>query len=117
MQAIRLCASWNPTKVVMLLSSLGGAGRWPGLPLAVKIIAISSIEAQRERTSRLEGIDGEKTVLLEEGSMAALMKGSLYKTIGKQAKGLRGKIEEVERLLKTVTDTAYVSPTPGLGKE
>nr|UPX44698.1 hypothetical protein FAC7G5_09 [Penicillium fuscum] len=87
----------------MLLISLGGA---------------EGTEAQGERTSRLEGIGGEKMVLLEKGSMAALMNGRLYKTMEKQAKELRGKIEEVERLLKGVTDTAYILPTlPELGKE
>lgn len=35
-----------------------------------------------------------------------------------QAKELRGKIEEAERVLKGVMDTAYVLPTPPeLGKE
>ena len=114
LQPICLCANWDPTKkaVSMLLSSLGGAEGWLGLPPDVRIRAISGTEAQGEQTSRPKGIDGEKTVLFEEGSMAALMNGRLYKTIEKQAKELRGKIEKVERLLKGVTDTAYVVPTP-----
>ena len=50
--------------------------------------------------------------------MAALMNARSYKTMGKQAKELRGKVEEVERVLKGVTDTAYVLPTPPeLGKQ
>lgn len=120
LQPICLCANWDPTKkaVSMLLSSLGGAEGWLGLPPDVRIRAISGTKAQGEQTSRSKGIDGEKTVLFEEGSMAALMNGRLYKTMEKQAKELRGKIEEVERLLKAVTDTAYVLPTPSeLGKE
>lgn len=57
-------------------------------------------------------------MLFEEDSMAALMNGRLYKTMGKQAKELHGKIQEVERLLKGVIDTAYVVPTPPeIGKE
>ena len=120
LQPICLCANWDPTKkaVSMLLSSLGGAEGWLGLPPDVRIMAVSGTEAQGEQTSRLEGIGGEKTVLFEEGSMAALMNGRLYKTMEKQAKELRGKIEEVERLLRGVTDTAYVLPSPlELGKE
>ena len=113
LQPIRLCASWDPAKkaVSMLLSSLGDAEGWLSLPPDVKIIAFSSTEAQEERTSRSEGIGWEKTVLFEEGSMAAPTNGRSYKTMEKQAKELRGKIEEVERLLKGVTDTAYVLPT------
>ena len=113
LQPICLCASWDPTKkaVSMLLTSLGGAEGWLGLPPDVRIMAISGTKAQGEQTSRLEGIGGKKTVLFEEGSMAALMNGRLYKTMEKQAKELRGKIEEIERLLKGVTDTAYVLPT------
>lgn len=113
LQLICLCASWDPTKkaVSMLLTSLGGAEGWLGLPPDVRIMAISDTEAQGEQTSRLRGIGGKKTVLFEEGAMAALMNGRLYKTMEKQAKELRGKIEEVERLLKGVTDTAYVLPT------
>ena len=120
LQPICLCASWDPTKkaVSMLLGSLSSAEGWLGLPPDVRIMAISGTEAQGEQTLRLEGIGGEKTVLSEEGSMAALMNGRLYKTMEKQAKELRGKIEEVERLLKGVTDTAYVLATPPeLGKE
>ena len=120
LQPICLCASWDPTKkaVSMLLSSLGGAEGWLGLPPDVRVMAVSGTEAQGEQTSRLEGNGGEKTVLFEECSMAALMNGRLYKTMEKQAKELRGKIEEVEGLLRGVTDTAHVLPTPPeLGKE
>ena len=120
LQPICLCAGWDPTKkaVSMLLSSLGGAEGWLGLPPDVRIMAIPGAEAQGEQTSRLKGIGGEKTVLFEEGSMATLTNGHLYKTVGKQAKELRGKIEEVEELLKGVTDIAYVLRTPPeLGKE
>ena len=120
LQPICLCANWDPTKkaVSMLLSSLGGAERWLGLPAEVTIRTIPGTGAPGERTSRSKGIGGQKTVLFEEGSMAALMNGRLYKTMEKQAKELRGKIGEVERLLKAVTDTTYVIPTPPeLGKE
>ncbi|KAK3175903.1 hypothetical protein OEA41_007225 [Lepraria neglecta] len=120
LQPICLCAGWDPTKkaVSMLLSSLGGAEGWLGLPPDVRIMAIPGAEAQGEQTPRLKGIGGEKTVLFEEGSMATLTNGHLYKTVGKQAKELRRKIEEVEELLKGVTDIAYVLRTPPeLGKE
>lgn len=114
LQPICLCAGWDPTKkaVSMLLSSLGGAEGWLGLPPDVRIMAISGEEAQDEQTTRLKGIGGEKTMLFEEGSMAALTNGRLYKTIRKQAKELRGKIMEVEELLKGATDMAYVLRTP-----
>lgn len=120
LQPICLCAGWDPTRkaVSMLLSSLGGAERWLGLPPDVRIMAISGAEAQREQTSKLKGIGGEKRVLFEEGPMAALTNGPLYKTVGMQAKELRRKIEEVEELLKGVTDVAYVLRTPPeLGQE
>ncbi|KAL9127161.1 MAG: hypothetical protein Q9217_003914 [Psora testacea] len=120
LQPICLCAGWDPTKkaVSMLLSSLGGAEVWLGLPPDVRIIAISGAEALGEQTSRLKGTGGKKTALFEDGSMAALTDGCLYKTVRKQAKELRRKIEEVEELLKGVTDIAYVLRTPPeLGKE
>ena len=119
LQPICLCAGWDPAKkaVSMLLSSLGAAEGWLGLPPDVRIMAISGAKAQGEQASRLKGSGGEKTMLSEEGSMAALTNGRLYKTVGKQAKELRGKIEEVEELLKGVTDIAYVIRTPELGKE
>lgn len=73
--------------VSLLLSLLGGAEGWLGLPPDVMIMAISGPEAQGEQTSRLQGIGGEKTVIFEEGSMAALMNGSLYKTMENPGEG------------------------------
>lgn len=106
LQPICLCARWDPTKkaVSMLLSSLGGAEGWLGLPPEVRAIAISRVEAQEDQTSRLTGKGERRAVLFEEGLMAALTNGRLYKTIRKQAKELRGRIEEVEELLKGVTE-------------
>lgn len=113
LQPICLCAGWDPMKkaVSMLLSSLGGAEGWLGLPPDARITAFSGADAQGGQKSRLKGFGEEKTVLFEEGSMAALTNGRLYKTLSKQAKELRGKIEEVEELLKGVTAIAYVLRT------
>ena len=36
----------------------------------------------------------------------------MYKTVGKQAKELRGRIEEVNELLNGMPDIAYVVQTP-----
>ena len=47
-------------------------------------------------------------MLFNAGSMAALTNGHLHNTVRKQAKELRGKIEELKDLLKGVTDSAYV---------
>ncbi|KAL8790925.1 MAG: hypothetical protein Q9213_000350 [Squamulea squamosa] len=106
LQPICLCAAWNPTKkaVSMLLSSLVGAEGWLNLPPDVKIIAVPGAETQGEQTTRLKGVGGEKTVLFEESSMAALTNGRLYKTVRQQAKELREKIEEVEELLKRLPE-------------
>lgn len=120
LQPICLCAGWDPTKkaVSMLLSSLNSAEGWLGLPPDIRIMASSDAEAKGEQTPGLKGIGREKTALFEEGSMAALTNGRLYKTVRKQAKELRGKIEEVEELLKDLTDTPYVVRTSTeLGKE
>ncbi|OCK74288.1 hypothetical protein K432DRAFT_272189, partial [Lepidopterella palustris CBS 459.81] len=96
LQSICICAGRDPAEkaVSMLLSSPGGSEGILGLPLDVRIVAISGAEAQGEQMSRLKGIGGEKTVLFEEGSMAVLTNDRLYKTMRKQAKQLRGKIEE-----------------------
>ena len=120
LEPICLCTGWDPTKkaVSMLLSSLGGAEEYLGLPPAVRITAASDAKAQGKKMSRLRGIGGKKTVLFDEGPMAALTTGHLYKTVGKQAKELRGRIEEVNELLKGMPDIAYVVQTPlDIGKE
>lgn len=110
LQPICLCSGWDPTKkaVSMLLSSLGGAEGWLGLPPDARIIAFSDAEAQGEQKARLKRAGGEKMMLFEEGSMAALTNGRLFKTLRKQAKELRERIEEVEELLKGPTDIAHV---------
>ena len=104
LQPICLCAGWDPAKkaVSMLLSSLGDAEGSLGLPVDVRIIAISGADIQGEQTTSVKA----KAVLFEEGSMAALTNGRLYKTMGKQAKELRRKIEEVEELVRGVIDIA-----------
>ena len=120
LEPICICTGWDPTKkaVAMLLSSLGGAEEYLGLPPAVRIMAVSGAKAQEKKMSRFKGIGEEKTVLFGDGPMAALTTGHLYKTVGKQAKELRGRIEEVNELLKTMPDTAYVVRTPlDIGKE
>ena len=99
----------------MLLSSLGGAEGWLGLRPDIRIMAIPGTEAQGKQTSRLKRVGGTKTVLFEEGTMAALTNGRLYKSMRKQAKVLRGNIEEGEGLLNRVTDIAYVPPKVGKG--
>lgn len=102
----------------MLLSSLGSAEEWLGLPPDVRIMAVSATKAPGEQTSRFKGSGGETMVLFEEGSMASLTNGHLYKTVGKQAKELRRKIEDVQELLQGVTDIAYVVRIPpNIGKE
>lgn len=120
MQPICLCTGWDPTKkaVSMLLSSLGSAEEWLGLPPDVRIMAVPATKAPGEQTWRFKGTGGEKMVLFEEDSMAALTNGHLYKTVGKQAKELRRKIEDVEELLQGVTDIDYVVRMPlETGKE
>lgn len=120
LQPICLCTGWDPTKkaVSMLLSSLGSAEEWLGLPPDVRIMAVSATKAPGEQTSRFKGSGGETMVLFEEGSMASLTNGHLYKTVGKQAKELRRKIEDVQELLQGVTDIAYVVRIPpNIGKE
>lgn len=109
LQPICLCAGWDPTKkaVSMLLSSLGGAEGWLGLPSDVRIIAVNGADGQGEQTPTRQGVCGEKTVLFEEGSMAILTNGRLYKTMRRQAKDLRTHIEEVEELLKWTTDVMH----------
>lgn len=111
LQPICLCTSWDPTKkaVSMLLSSLGGAEGLLDLPTDVRIIPLPGGDNQGDQTSRSKGIGKGKPVLFEEGSMAALTNGHLYKTVRKQAKGLRETIEEVEELLKAMTSTGYLS--------
>ena len=120
LEPICLCTGWDPTKkaVSMLLSSLGGAEEYLGLPLAIRIMSASGAKAQGKKMSKFRGAGGVKTVLFEEGPMAALTTGHLYKTVGKQAKELRGRIEEVNELLKGMPDIAYVVRTPlDIGKE
>ncbi|KAL8818575.1 MAG: hypothetical protein Q9223_002818 [Gallowayella weberi] len=111
LQPVCICTGWDPTKkaVSMLLSSLGGAEGWLDLPSDVRIVANSGGEKQGEKVSKCKGIGGEKTLMFEEGSMAALTNGHLYTTIRKQAKALREKVEKVEELLKEVTELDYIS--------
>ncbi|KAL8660729.1 MAG: hypothetical protein Q9202_006279 [Teloschistes flavicans] len=101
---------WDPTKkaVSMLLSSLGGAEGELDLLLDVRIVKVADEDKQGESTSRSRGTGGDKTVLFEEGLMATLTNGHLNKTVRKQAKSLREKIEEVEELLKEATDLDYM---------
>ena len=113
LQPICICTGWDPIRkaVSMLLKSIGGAEEWLGLPPEVRVMALSDTRSQKEQTSRFTGNGGEKTTIFEEGSRAALTNGHLYKTIKKQAKELRGKIEEVEELLQGVTDFSHAVRT------
>jgi hypothetical protein len=105
LQPMCMCAGREPATrakkaVSMLLGSLAGAEGALGLPPDVRVTAVPLAEAQGEGSASPKSGGGERMVLFEEGLMVGLTNGRLYKTVREQARELRGKVEEVDDLLK-----------------
>jgi hypothetical protein len=105
LQPTCMCAGREPATraknaVSMLLGSLGSAEGALGLPPDVRVVAIPRAEAQGKGAASPKGGGEERRVLFEEGLMVGLTNGRLYKTVREQARELRGKVDEVDDLLK-----------------
>ncbi|KAF3484358.1 uncharacterized protein GIQ15_03682 [Arthroderma uncinatum] len=87
--------------VSMLLGSLGGAEEMLGLPSDVRVTASIQVEAHAGKgMSSLSGHCDERIAQPEDGLLVGLTNSRLRETVREQAGELRGKVDEVDDILK-----------------